>query len=256
MATQEVNRTPAQDGSFIAAGWEESLGGLSLAVGGPAPSVVGLVFDWSLSTNSAGTVLDPPIISSLSLTLVGHADMSSDPGTDTIEVWYVPEVDPDDYGTTLAPFTRSEVFLASANFTWAGVGTSVTIDLTQTAELWDALRMLYLGSSRWSGRLALSIANSGFGGPFTFNSNEGAGGPTLTSVETPFWNGLTGAGSKGERMVRDGRFGMPATNRELVRDGDNKGLWVRPTDGDPEDEQQTYRPKPGEGTVDDTVPNL
>ena len=49
---------------------------------------------------------------------------------------------------------------------------------------------------------------------------------------------------------------MPALNTELVRDGDQPNLWVRPWDSDPFDEPNTYRPRPGEGTVDDEIGDL
>ena len=84
--------------------------------------------------------------------------------------------------------------------------------------------------------------------------------PRITSASLsvdwrPFFSGLAGGPTGGGiRAVRDGRFGMPAWNRDLIRDGDNPGLWVRSEDFDPEDEEQTYRPRPGEGTVDDGIP--
>jgi hypothetical protein len=79
--------------------------------------------------------------------------------------------------------------------------------------------------------------------------------PTWSWTLEHFFTGTLGPSGPGQRSVRDGRFGMPALNTELVEDGYEPGLWVRPDDRDPEDEADSYVPRPTEGAVDDEVPS-
>lgn len=267
-STNLVAHTPSQDGSFIAAGWDEGADGIILATAPqPAPSVIGLTYTWNLRFDGLYP-LDPPIISDFTLVLTGHPTMAVDPGADIVEVYAVPQETPADFSFSIPPFSRGGILIGAGTFSWSGVGTTVTISAgvyrtgtdpqTPTcADNWATIRALYLSSTRWNGKLCLSLQNVVAGQALTFNSNESAGGgPVLSSIETNFFAGLAG-GPTGprQRFVRDQRFGMPALNTELVQDG-VVGMWVRPEDADPEDLPATYRPKPGEGSVDDEVPNL
>lgn len=263
-----VTRTPSQDGHFIAAGWDDAADGIILSVAPAIPSTIGLTFNWGL-TFSGTLPLDPPIVSALTLTLTGHPAMAADPGADTVELWAVPTSAPADYSTPLFPFNRSEVLIGAGAFAWTGVGTTVAVTAgtyltagnasTPTCrDNWQTIRALYLSSSQWNGKLGLSLRNLGAGISLTFNSLESVGTePRLASTETSFFTGLvSGESGSRRRYVRDGRFGMPALNTELVRDGDQPGLWVRPEDQDPFDEPAQYKPRRGEGTVDDGMKDM
>lgn len=129
-----------------------------------------------------------------------------------------------------------------------------TINFSDAAD--EAIRQRQCGPGFWNGRIPLFFQF----GPVLFTGvmiNNEANGPNFANVEfQPFWNGLAGGGSGKLRAVRDGRYAMPAWNTELVRDGDEPGLFVRPFDADPEDPEATYRPRPGEGTREDEVPDL
>ena len=105
------------------------------------------------------------------------------------------------------------------------------------------------GQADWTGHLHVALWLTVSAGPFTEVSAV-----SLTLDHEPFFSGLAG-GPTGprQRFVRDHRYGMPALNQELVRDGDQPGLWVRPWDRDSEDEPARYKPRPGEGTVDDDI---
>ena len=267
-STNLVAHTPRQDGSFIFGGWDEGSDGILLSTPPqPTPSTVGLTYDWSLRF-AAGRPLDPPIISTFTVVLTGHPAMAADPGVDVVEMYAVPQAVPADFSGGLIPFGRGELLVGAGAFVWAGVGTAVSITIgvyltvghAQTPTCvanWDTIRMRSLGSSLWNGKLCLSFKNLGVGQVLIFNSMESVGGgPVLSAVETSFFAGLIG-GPTGprQRFVRDQRFGFPALNTEVVQDG-VVGMWVRPDDRDPEDLPATYRPKSGEGSVDDEVPNL
>jgi len=104
-------------------------------------------------------------------------------------------------------------------------------------------------SGGFRGRIAVAIHINATG--LGLNRVDSA---SLTMTWEPFFQGLIGGPHGGRhRFVRDARFGMPALNTELIRDGDQPSLWVRPGDSDPEDEPRRYRPRPGEGTVDDDI---
>ena len=259
----------AQDGSSVAGGWNDVLDGLTLSLAPPTTSFVGLTFDFGLRFSAMGTPLDPPIVSAGQLVLTTHPSVVADPGTSILEVWGVPETNPDLYSLAEAPFTRSEILVAAANYVWSGVGTQVTFNLgtyltagnantPACAANFELGRMLGTGSNFWNGRVSLSLRSLTPGLVFTFCSAEtaGANAPQLRVTQTNFFSGLIG-GPTGprQRIVRDQRFAFPALNTEVVQDG-VVGMWVRPDDRDPEDLPATYRPKPGEGSIDDDIPTL
>jgi hypothetical protein len=81
--------------------------------------------------------------------------------------------------------------------------------------------------------------------------------PSLTMVTIPAHTGYVGGPFGGNiRAVRDTRFGFPAFSHELVRDLETPSLYVRPHDVDPEELEARYRPKAGEGSVSDDIPDL
>lgn len=264
VVTYTTDASGAQDGSDVG-GWDAELDGLTLSTAF-LPSTIGMLFNIGLSFNSSGVALDPPIVSDAQLRLTTHPSVVVDPGLDTIEVWCVPEAAPAEYGATKLPFARAELKVSGANYVWNGVGTTLTLTIgTHTSaaatatckDNWQTIRALSIGSHLWSGKIALSLKNLTGGFAFAFNSTESAGqSPELLLTQTPFFAGLIGGPLGKRRFVRDGRFGMPALNTELVRDGYNPSLYVRAFDQDPEDPPTRYRPRKGEGTVDDDIPDL
>ena len=243
-----------QDGFSLFGTWQpDTDDGFSLSEG--LTSRAGLIFNVGVNTNSIGYPLAQPRIGSLSLRLTTHPDMTVNPGAAVVQAWIVNETNPQNYGPGFIPLARGEQLIGQSNFVWTGVGTQVTVDFSLDA--FETYRTTRLSSALWAGRIAVSLMITTTV-ILKFNSSESAGtGPELLADQASFFAGLTG-GPTGprQRFVLDGRFGMPALNTELVRDGDSPGLWVRPSDQDPEDEQATYRPKPGEGTVDDKIPNI
>lgn len=226
----------------------------------------GAIFDataaQTLRTATVGgqvKLLDGPILTALSLVIVMNRPIGST-GPATMEVGLVPEATPADYSNALLPWARSEVSLGT--FTIDAIGQPLTQAITTTLSLGalEALRSYTTSRSNWSGKLALSFrANNA-----TITANirlfhPGPQGDLAQAVTTQaaFFSGLVSTvGGGRRRVVRDHRYAMPAMNSELVRDGDQPGLWVRPWDADPEDEPNTYRPRPGEGTVDDPIGDL
>ena len=126
-------------------------------------------------------------------------------------------------------------------------------DQTLTDAVAATVRALVTGRAHWNGRLAVILEPTS-GGPAELHEMD----DVLWSVTLmQSFTGLAGGpAGRGVRAVRDGRFGMGAFTGELQRDGDNPSLWVRGHDYDPEDEIANYRPKPGEGAVDDEVADL
>lgn len=206
-------------------------------------------------------ILDPPILLGFQLELqIDQALVNAGPDN-RLEVGVVPDGSPADYanGDTNVPWGRGEQVLET--FTLANVpvfpAPSIQFVLTFGTASVTLLRALCTSRGDWNGRLALSFravgANAFEFQNFTPNGLIAA----VTSQESVFFSGLAG-GATGPRVraVRDHRFGLPAWNTQLVRDGDNPGLFVRPDDFDPDDPEQSYRPRPGEGTVDDEIGNL
>jgi len=139
-------------------------------------------------------------------------------------------------------------------------GGSTTYTFTTANE--EFLRAM-MASAWWAGRFGfiLEVAtltpdpgNPAFlNDPLPGEANEILWSPVQLLA---FFTGLAGGPSGKVRAVRDSRYAMPALNTELIRDGDNPALWVRPFDWDPDDPEQTYRPRPGEGTIEDEIPDL
>lgn len=212
----------------------------------------GVIFDAGLRFDSSGHALDSPILTAFTLRAI-YLNFGAFPA---IQVEYFLLVDPEpaDFASgALAPLNRGEVSLGTLDMTLA-LGNQTTVDFSFSAAQILQARAQITSRARWNGRFALAI-RSNVAGPIFLQNNLGSPLLLLTTQE-PFFAGLTGGPSGKVRAVRDGRYGMPAWNGELVSDGDQPGLFVRPWDFDPEDEEATYRPRPGEGSVDDPIPDL
>ena len=199
-------------------------------------------------------MLDGPILLAGDLRFFARRVVGSNPPW-TVEVGLVSDPQPVDFSAPdELPWERGEVSLGI--FTLADV--PVAPDATQYTLTLPAvdLRALVTSRARWNGRLALSLRAFSFANRVRVMNGPSFPVEMVTSQESLWFSGLVGGPSGHVRAVRDGRYGMPAFSTELVRDGDDPGLFVRPFDSDPEDEEQTYRPRPGEGSVDDQIPDL
>lgn len=203
--------------------------------------------------DAAGNLLDGPILTAFTLraTYFNFAGLAPV----QVEAFLLVDPQPADFASgALAPLNRGEVSLGTLDMT-IPAGNQVTADLVFSAEEALLVRAQITSRARWNGRLALSIrVNSG---QTLFLQNNTGSPMQLLTTQEPFFAGLVGGPPSGPaRFVRDGRFGMPALATELVRDGDQPGMFVRSSDWDPDDPEQTYRPRPGEGTVGDGIPDL
>jgi len=228
-------------------------------------SFAGVIFDANLdqtlrfaTVGGLQRILEGPTLLALTLNLQ-FAGSILDGGPDNrVEVGLVPEGAPANYSNALLPWTRNEQSLGV--FTLVGVpafpGTAIPFQFVLSADAALLVRALCTSRANWTGRVAMSFRAAGANSVDLYNF-VGGEIAAVTSQESVFFSGLAGGPYGGRaRVVRDARFAMPAMNTELVRDGDNPSLWVRPFDWDPDDPEQTYRPRPGEGTVDDSIPDL
>lgn len=258
MADGSYTRTIAleQAGSSLGGIWTEaplaSPTPVTVQVGG----LIGLVYNVQLAGGSPfdmvtsftpNRALDPPIwVNTGTLTLVNQSATGG-----FVDIHLVPDPSPDLFSTANPPtLTGVQTLLDNALLgTAAAPPDTLAITLSGTAN--TTIRAFAAGSVYWTGRIALVLDwQVGLASTLTVSS-------LVNTTFQTFWSGLTG-GPTGprQRYVRDHRYAMPALNTELVRDGDQAGLWVRPWDADPEDEPNTYRPRPGEGTVDDSIGDL
>lgn len=197
---------------------------------------------------------DPPLIVPTSFSFfVSRAGGSVSPWR--LQLGVVPSYNPANYETAVPAWGRNERDLGTFDLGAVPalpVYAQRTLIMSPNAQL--ELRAV-VGQANWTGRLAVSLRTGGDDGIFRVANNPGQPLLVSTSQTTPFFTGLRGGPHGGpHRYVRDHRFGMPALNTQLVQDGDNPALWVRPNDWDPEDEPARYRPRPGEGTVNDKIP--
>jgi len=261
--TSTVQWTPSQRGNSIGGVWGDAPAGFGsfLAIGGA--QTVGLVFDATTAQNlnfatvgGQTRILDGPILTGFTLSFsLGILGGGSGATACTIEIGVVPEADAANYAfTTLIPFSRNEEILGSfALGLVPELPTILDVSLVFNTAQVTQIRSLVTSRSGWSGKLALSIRLT-IGNALEIQ--EPSAHPiTLDTTQEIFFNGLIGGPSgPRQRYVRDARFGMPALNTELIRDGDQPSLFVRTHDWDEEDPEQEYRPKSGEGTVDDGIP--
>lgn len=221
----------------------------------PAAFAGGLVYDAAVRRNANGWVIDPPRISSFTLQATFERSTSL-PGTDNqLRVSMVPEVTPLLYANSsgLYPTTRGEVLVDVYDLGALAVPTQVS--LLFPAAVVQQFRELYWCRSWWNGRIAITLEAVGANG---FRASNNPATPVLgVTSQTPFFTGLVG-GPTGHhvRAVRDGRFGVPCFNNEVVEDQEHHGVWVRSWDRDPEDDPGSWVPDPNEGVVDDEIPEL
>jgi hypothetical protein len=223
---------------------------------------VGVIFDAALQQtfrfDASGNLLDGPILTGFTLRATYAAVTAFEGGgpDQRAELLLVPEAGPVDFASgTLAPLNRGELSLGSFTLPLGAFPDIQVVDFAFPTAGALLGRAHVTSRSQWRGRIALTLRSLGAN---TFRLHNGPTNPMrLLTVQEPFFQGLAG-GPTGPRIrvVRDSRFGMPALNTELIRDGDQPNLWVRSSDWDPEDEPARYRPRPGEGTVDDDIPNL
>lgn len=250
-----------QWGTLTAGVWTTLAFGDSIfgAVNPTAGTVLGVIFTWSDLEYSGTRVVDNPVVSGITFRVPVLGIALNNPRTVRLSC----DLDFDSalYSTGSAPLTRGETNLGNFTIPASGSFNFVTPeyeDLTISSALVTQIRALVTSRALWQGRIAfvLQDVTAPPDGTAGFLVANGPTTPLLLRVEQDlFYSGLTGGPSGRVRAVRDSRYGMPAFNPELVRDGDNPGLFVRSWDADPEDEEATYQPKPDEGTVTDEVPS-
>lgn len=230
------------------------------AVDPTAGTVLGVLFTWSGLEYSGTRVVDNPVVSGITLRVPVRGVVANAPRT--VRVSCDLDFDSADYSTASAPLTRGETVVGTFTVPASGafdLVTPVTESLVLSTAMVTQIRMLVTGRALWEGRIAfvLEDVTAPPDGTAGFLVANGPSYPLLAQMEQDlFFSGLTGGPSGKVRAVRDARFAMPAFSPELVQDGDQPGLWVRSFDQDPEDPENQYRPRPGEGSVEDEIPDL
>ena len=215
-----------------------------------------------------GLALEPPIVSSLSLTLnsLGTAGNSY-----IATVMFVPELNPADYAAgDLRPGYRDEWIIAETTSTVLTANTTVdcgwqtgvissgaqttnsagaTINTSDTGDLvanWGRLQS-YMQNSQWSGIIAISMYVEVSAG-FAFY----AGPPSATVTQNTFHSGhVTNRLHRG-RIRHCPRSGLPGYANEFIDDGYIEGLKVSQDWYEPEDRSGTDIITPSEeGVIDD-----
>jgi len=253
---------PVQFGVGVVLGpdvWSDTPLASNIPFSGVDIDSVGIIFDagttQDLRFDTVGgqnRILDGPIVASFSLNfLATHIAPSTAPFR--MQIGLVADPQPADFSTAVFPFFRNEIDLGTFDLGSIPVTPStLAVSLSLDATL---IRSHITSRSTWNGRLALSLRNpQPFSPQHSYLIDSGTS-ITATTEQQIFFGGLIGGPSgPRQRYVWDGRFGMPALNTELIRDGDNPALFVRAHDWDPEDPETEYRPRSGEGTVDDGIP--
>jgi len=221
----------------------------------------GLLFDAGASQSlrfatvgGQSRILDGPVVDTLSFVCDVNTTVLGGDNTALVEFGLVADPQPANYVTGLAPWFRNEISLGNYTVTCVLDPAQATQTITMSSDAMALIRAHATSSARWNGRLALSMRRVSGLFPFFRDTGLNVQASAQTTQER-FFSGLAGGPAGKVRAVRDGRFGMPAMSTELMRDGDQPSLWVRDFDVDPEDPDATYRPKPGEGTTDDEIPN-
>ena len=250
---------PAQAGTdFVGgAGWADLPDGFLLETGVTTSAFVfdaGVIQGFRFVTvGGQQRRLDGPVIASMNLQLV--ASRTGAAVVSVVEMGFVPETAAVDYSNAALPWARGEISLGSFNLGVLALFPAVsTVNLAPSGLLTTEVRARVTSRVAWAGRLAISLRL--LSGSALAIASAGQPAPVMSTTQELFFAGLAGGPASKVRAVRDGRFAMPAMATDLVRDGDQPGMFVRAFDFDPEDEEATYRPRPGEGTVDDDVSNL
>lgn len=201
---------------------------------------------------SGTRILDAPVVSGVKLQLP-TLEVGALPNDRQVRISVGLTTTTDDYSTASPPLSRGET--TAGTFIFQGGGTLIPMVVPleiQTSIVTEIRRVT--SSAFWDGRLSFVVESLDIDAGFRVLN--GPSNPLTTDMDQDlFFGGRVGGGEGRIRAVRDSRYGMPAWNHELVRDGDNPGLFVRAWDVDPEDEEAQYKPKPDEGTVTDEVPS-
>lgn len=226
-----------------------------------ADSAAGFIFDatdfQTLNFATVGGILRPldaPIMTGFQLDFyVTRVGGSVSPWE--VEVLLIQEPAPEDFATNDGPTARSYVSLGTFDLgTVPALPDTLHVTLTFDDDAGTLLRGHVLASGKWSGRLALGMISTPGSGRVRLKNGPSFPFKFVTS-QTPFFSGISGGYQPRARAVRDTRFGVPTLSSRLVRDEDSPGLWVRPSDQDPEDPATEYVPDPMEGVVDDEIPS-
>lgn len=198
--------------------------------------------------------LDPPVMTGFQLDFyVTRVGASVAPYE--VEVILVREPAPADYANNDTPINRDYISLGTFDLGAVPViPSTLHVTLTFDSAAGVLLRGHVLASGKWSGRLALGMISTPGSGRVRLKNGPSFPFKFVTS-QTPFFSGISGGYQPRARAVRDTRFGVPTLSSRLVRDEDSPGLWVRPSDQDPEDPATEYVPDPMEGVVDDEIPS-
>lgn len=212
------------------------------------------------SVNNMIVVVEGPLLLGMTLQMDANHNLGFGAAV-VLEVGLVPDPRPVAYSDSFLPWSRNEVSLGLFPFSTPQFPAFTPISIVLNGDAMLLVRALVTSRGYWNGTIAFS-----FRVPDTVVSTEivlsdngvapNAAALVTTQSAVPFFSGLAGGPAGKVRAVRDGRFGMGVMSTELMRDGDQPSLWVRDFDVDPEDPDATYRPKPGEGTTDDEIPNL
>lgn len=238
-----------QTGVSLAGIWTETPVGDFITV--PLGGIIGLVYSvqltggspFRMTTETVPKALDPPIWAQTgTLTFNAHGLLGGD-----MSIYLVPDPSPELFSSSNPPAVTN-VLLLQRTVVASLLGVNTDVNFTMSSD--DLIRSYVTSSVYWTGRIGM-VLDWQIGGA----SQLGVSSLVETTLQ-PFFGGMAGGPYGGPvRSLRDGRFAMPAWSGKLVRDGDQPNLWVRPFDADPDDPEQEYRPRPGEGTVNDDVPN-
>lgn len=256
--TQTVAWSTAQWGTFQSGVWTTlaEADGVEANPRGDVPTrLLAFILELPNPEFSGSRILDAPIVSGITLQFptleVGGGPSFSQP----VRLSVLLATTTADYSTASPPLSRGETTVGTFTLQVdGGVLVPKVEPLVIPTATVTQIRSQVTSSAFWDGRLAFVVEALEFSAGFRVLN--GPTNPLTADMEQDlFFSGLTGGPAGRIRAVRDSRFGMPAFHPELVRDGDNPGLFVRSFDVDPEDEEATYQPKPDEGTVTDEVPS-
>lgn len=180
----DTEAVDCQDGNGQAAAWIGD--GVVIFVSTPPfPALGGLVF--ALAPVLVGQV------TALDLVLVTAAGSSGAAGT--LNVSYVPEINPLDYSAARLPGARAEVLVGSAAYVpGAGSETRITLSVATMAAI--------LSNPSWGGRLALTLETPD-NADLRFEAAEGIGVAPRVEVTQVGASSVDGAALRTDQMVDD-----------------------------------------------------
>lgn len=262
--TTSITWTPTQWGTGSGGVWTDTA---QMALDAAGSVTGGAIFDASsgqtlrfATVGGQNRILEAPIVAVASFSVDANRGLGA--GTPAfIEIGVVPDPQPANFSNSRIPWSLGEVSLGTFS-----IASDITPLFTRetiafTTQMATLVRAHVTSRSSWNGKVAFSFRGNN---PADLTStirffHPGLAGlaSSLVTSQDLFFGGLVGGPFGGPvRVQRDGRYAMPAWSGQLVEDGDQPGLWVRPFDADPEDPTDEYRPRPGEGSIDDEVPDL